>query len=87
MNRFVTVVVVCAGCSDKFGEANHRFVLRDETRGQTVTLASGAAASSPIYVVRKFCIGDVLSDYDYPVCGEKCLSKLEGALLSGRKLP
>jgi hypothetical protein len=87
MNRFVSVRVKCASCGEQFGEANHRFVLHDATRGHTVSMASGAAADSPIYTVRPFIPSTLLdSAHDYPACGESCLQKLESQLLSGKKL-
>jgi hypothetical protein len=86
MNRFVSVSVKCAVCTKQFGEANHRFVLHDDTRGQTVTVASGASANASLYTVRKFRPDDMLQPHDYPVCGENCLHSLEGQLLSGKVL-
>jgi hypothetical protein len=83
MNRFVSMQVKCAGCGAQFGEANHRFVLHDSTNGWTVT------ATSPdyqLYTVRRFSPNESLHDHDYPVCGEKCLSTLEGQIIAGKKL-
>jgi hypothetical protein len=79
MNRFVSVQVKCAGCGAQFGEANHRFVLHDE-RTDLLTL------NVALYSVRKFEPSSQLTDFDYPVCGESCLQKLEGKLISGQKL-
>jgi hypothetical protein len=91
MNRFVSVQVKCAGCGAQFGEANHRFVLRDcGPKTYTLTRNNGLdmerASCDPLYAVRRFDPAESLNPDDYPVCGEKCLSTLEGQIIAGKKL-
>lgn len=74
MNRFVKVAVSCAECGKVRGEANHWFQL----------VPSGT--DTRLYAVYRLVSVDSIGDNDQPACGESCLTKLEGKILSGKKL-
>lgn len=80
MSRFVKTTFFCASCGRVRQEANHWFVVyaRPTEGGMEI---GGIPA---IYCVTRF-NGDRtrLADYEFPVCGEECLTKVTTKVIAG----